>query len=337
MYLHMENFGELRDIEIEIEMSSTSLGNTNPEGGKLGAILGLAEAGISKEIYTETVVRNAEEAQRITQEIFPNAKFGVSALASAVNPEQMRDLISSVDYPYLVKFNNEFLKQKLDRVKQEGYSGLGLGVALAQEYAYGLLQSHSADSQVDSTKKASEEARGDLVKLRTCIETVSIKSELQKIKTLDSELKGDGGNIIWAIEPNKKIGNGTFANFMEKFDSIRHDPQNANLNFAIDLDMGGLPNESRDVLYLMDLLERYNKKDLPLYLSLSGKEYTEGSMRTHLPLGEDRDFNRKIGEWYKQRRFRAQEIPTLVVETSPTINVLKDYEEFLKSFKSGFN
>lgn len=325
----MENFEK-----IDIEMSSTSLGNTNPEGGKLGAILGLAEAGILRERYTETVVRNVEEAQEITQEIFPNANFGVSVLASSVNPEQMKGFISSVDYPYLVKFNKDFLEEKLHRVKEEGYSGLGLGVALAQEYAYAILQAHSEKSQMGSTVNAASLLAGDLVNIRTCIETISIEDEMRKIKRVNDQLKSNGKNVIWAIEPNRKIGDGSLQNFMEIYENIAK--ENSTLKFGIDLDFGGLPKEDyRNVLNIMNRLD--NGGNLPIYISLSGKDYDEGAVRTHMPLGADEDYNKALGEWIKTRQFRGQEVPALVVETSPTINVLKDYAEFLESFKKGFN
>jgi hypothetical protein len=70
---------------------------------------------------------------------------------------------------------------------------------------------------------------------------------------------------------------------------------------------------------------------------LSGKEYTEDTVRTHLPLGNNFDVNKQIGEWLKVRQFRGERIPAIVVESSPTENVLADYDNFLKSFKGGFN
>lgn len=326
---------ESTDRELNIEISSTSLGNTNIEGGKVGAILGLTQEAISEDIYTNTVLVNALEAKIQTEEIFPNAKFGVSALISAVNPEKIKSLISSIDYPYLVKFNTEFLKEKIEKGKEEGFSGLGLGVAVAQEYAYGLLQSHSAEKQMDSTVNGGMALEGDMVKIRTCIETVSIEEEIKKIREVNKRLSDGGKRVMWAIEPNKKIGDGTFADFMNFYQNIRHDPQNESLRFGIDLDMGGLPKEEyHNVIDIMDHMGGYN---LPVYLSLSGKDYTQGSVRTHLTLGDDYEFNKKLGEWFKAKQFRGKNVPAIIVETNPIDNVLEDYKKFLQGFKKGFN
>ena len=137
--------------ELNVEISSTTLGNTSQEGGKFGAVEGFVQAICSEDLYTKTIAERATEAQDITKEIFPNANFGISVLASVVNPEKMKGYISSIDYPYLVKLNTDFLKEKVKKGKEEGYTGLGLGIAVAQEYAYGLLQSHSDEEQIDST------------------------------------------------------------------------------------------------------------------------------------------------------------------------------------------
>ena len=320
--------------ELNVEISSTTLGNTSQEGGKFGAVEGFVQAICSEDLYTKTIAERATEAQDITKEIFPNANFGISVLASVVNPEKMKGYISSIDYPYLVKLNTDFLKEKVKKGKEEGYTGLGLGIAVAQEYAYGLLQSHSDEEQIDSTLRVAN-VMEDMVKIRTCIETVSIEDEIRKIREINRILKDGGKSITWVIEPNKKIGDGTFTDFMNIYENIKNDPKNSNLKFGIDLDMGGLPKEEYgNVLNIMDSM---HDDYFPIYLSLSGKDYTEGTVRTHLPLGDDVEFNRKLGEYLVFRGIRGQKIPGLIVETNPTGNVLRDYEKFLKGLKQGFN
>ena len=320
--------------ELNVEISSTTLGNTSQEGGKFGAVEGFVQAICSEDLYTKTIAERATEAQDITKEIFPNANFGISVLASVVNPEKMKGYISSIDYPYLVKLNTDFLKEKVKKGKEEGYTGLGLGIAVAQEYAYGLLQSHSEEEQIDSTLRVAN-VMDNIVKIRTCIETVSIEDEIRKIREINRILKDGGKSITWVIEPNKKIGDGTFTDFMNIYENIKNDPKNSNLKFGIDLDMGGLPKEEYgNVLNIMDSM---HGDYFPIYLSLSGKDYTEGTVRTHLPLGDDVEFNRKLGEYLVFRGIRGQKIPGLIVETNPTGNVLRDYEKFLKGLKQGFN
>ncbi len=317
---------------LDIEISSTTLGNPNEQGGTTGAVTGLLTETLSKEQYTNIIVNNALKAEEITKENIPEATFGVSVLASAIKTEKMKELISSVDYPYLVKFNSDFLKEKIEKVKEEGYTGLGLGVALAQEYAYGLLQSHTAEQQKESTQNAVLNSTRDVVKIRTCIETVGLEEEIKKIREVNDKLQNNGKNIVWAIEPNKKVGDGTLVDFMSRYENIKNDPQNRNMNFGIDLDLGGLPQEE-NLFAILEILERNGENSLPLYLSLSGQEYTEGSVRTHLPLGENVDLSKKLGEWINSRQYQGKKIPALVVETSPTQNILTDYEKFLSSLK----
>lgn len=324
--------------ELDIEISSTSLGNTNPESGKFGAMAGLAQDIISKNEYSKTVLKNALEAKVITEKIIPSAKFGVSVLASAVDPEYIKSLMSSIDYPYLVKFNTDFLKEKINKVKEEGYLGLGLGFAVAEEYAYGILQSHSDSSQVDRTVNAAMVMDTNTVKIRTCIETVSIEDEIKKIREVNKKLRNNGKRVMWVIEPNKKIGDGTLVDFMNIYENIKNDPKNISLKFGIDLDIGGLEKEDHsEVLSLMEYMERYHACNLPVYLSLSGKVYCNASVRTHLPLGDDSEFNKALGGWFKVRQLRGKKVPGLIVETSPTENVLLDYSKFLEGFKQGFN
>ncbi len=324
----------MEDKELNIEISSTTLGNTNQEGGKFGAVEGFGQALFSKDRYTDTVISNALEAQAVTEEIFPNVNLGISVLASVVNPKKMKGYISSIDCPYLVKLNTDFLKEKVHKGKKEGHTGLGLAMAVAQEYAYGLLQSHSDEEQIDSTLRAAN-VMGEMVKIRTCIETVSIEDEIRKIREINRILRDGGKSITWVIEPNKKIGDGTFSNFMNIYTNIKNDYQNRDLRFGIDLDMGGLPKEEYD--HVFNIMDSMHGVDFPIYLSLSGKDYTEGTVRTHLPLGDDVEFNRKLGEYLVFRGIRGQKIPSLIVETNPTGNVLRDYEKFLKGLKQGFN
>jgi hypothetical protein len=76
---------------------------------------------------------------------------------------------------------------------------------------------------------------------------------------------------------------------------------------------------------------------LPVYISLSGKEYTDGNVRTHLPLGKDIEGNRELGRWLYTMQLRGKKIPGLVVETAPTQqNVLEDYSKFVSSLGKGF-
>lgn len=334
----MENIYNTPEAELDIEISSTSLGNANEYGGTVGAVKGLALEVISKKAYTDIVVKNALEAKDITEGVFgKDVHFGVSTLASAIKPEQMKDLISSVDYPYLVKFNTAFLKEKHNRVKEQGYSGLGLGVALAQEYAYALLQSHSEKGQKGSVIDAAESMNDDLVKIRTCIETTTLEDEIRKIREVNSKLKDEGKSVMWVIEPNSKMGDGKAQGFLNMFEQVKNDYKNKDLHFGIDLDMGGLPKEDKDLFSLVELFEKYNSEYLPVYLSLSGQEFTEDSVRTHLPLGDNVEFSKRVGTWLKERQFRGKELPGIVIETSPTGNVLADYKKFLDSLKKGFN
>jgi hypothetical protein len=324
----------MEDTELNIEISSTSLGNTSQEGGKFGAVEGFGQALFLKDRYTDTVISNALEAQAVTEEIFPNINLGISVLASVVNPEKMKGYISSIDYPYLVKLNTDFLKEKVKKGKEEGYTGLGLGIAVAQEYAYGLLQSHSDEEQIDSTLQVAN-VMDNMVKIRTCIETVSIEDEIRKIREINRILKDGGKSITWVIEPNKKIGDGTFTDFMNIYTNIKNDYQNRDLRFGIDLDMGGLPKEEYD--YVFNIMDSMDRDNFPIYLSLSGKDNTQGTVRTHLPLGDDVESNKRLGEWLNVRMIRGAKIPSLVVETNPTGNVVEDYEKFLRGLKRGFN
>lgn len=335
----MERMHNSTEESLDIQVSSVSLGNRDPEGGNVGALKGLILSTLDKKAYTDTVVINALEAQRITEEhLREKAKFGVSVLASSLNSSEIKGLIASVDYPYLVKFNKQFLNEKIARVKGEGYTGLGLGVALGKEYAYALLQSHTEKDQIESTEKAVQAMEEDVVKVRTCIETMNFEDEIRKIRQLTVKLRGLGKSVIWAVEPNKKIGDGTFQDFITRYENLKNDPKNASLRFGVDLDMGGLPKEEyKNMFGILDALERQKKNNLPLILSLSGKEYTNGTVRTHLPLGNDFDTNKQLGDWFKTRQLKGERIPAIVVESSPSDNVLEDYDNFLKGFKKGFN
>jgi len=327
----------MEDTELDLQISTTTLGNTNESGGKLGAVEGLGQAIFSKDRYTDTVLSNTLKVKDITKELIPEANFGVSVLASVVNPYILKKNNiepSSIDYPYLVKYNMAFLKEKVHKGKEEGHTGLGLAMAVAQEYAYGFLQSHSDEEQIDSTLRVAS-VMEDMVKIRTCIETVSIEDEIRKIREINRILKDGGKSITWVIEPNKKIGDGTFTNFMNIYTNIKNDYQNKDLRFGIDLDMGGLPKEEYD--HVFNIMDSMHGDYFPIYLSLSGKDYTDGTVRTHLPLGDDVEFNRKLGEYLVLRGIRGQKIPGLIVETNPTGNVEEDYKNFLRGLKRGFN
>ena len=85
----------MEDRELNIEISSTSLGNTRESGGKLGAVDGLGQALFSTDRYTDTILSNTLEAKEITEELIPEANFGISVLSSVVNPEKIKEYISS--------------------------------------------------------------------------------------------------------------------------------------------------------------------------------------------------------------------------------------------------
>jgi len=323
---------ENQDESLEIQVSSTKLGYTG-EGENIGGANALAQEIFSKDRYTKTVLHNAEKFKEITEQEMPEATFGVSVLASAIKPEQLKGIIRSVDYPYHIRWGKDFVKDKLKKGQKEGQKGFGAAVALGQELAYALLQSPSARDQIQTTLDAARLLDVNPVKIRTCIETVSIEDELNRIKGLNVKLGQEGKNVIWVIEPNKKIGNGILQSYMDMYEQLIHD--NSGLHFGIDLDLGGLPNEDTHILELLDRLDRNNH--LPVFLSLSGRESVEGDVRTHLPIGKDSEYNTKLASWFFRRMYRVQRLPSIVVETSPTQpNVLKDYSDFLKSFKQGF-
>ncbi len=314
---------------IDLQVSSTTLGYEG-DGGSIGAALALGEGIISKEAYTETVVTNAEKFKQETEKIFPSAQFGVSVLASSINPEKMKDLIGSVDYPYAINWGLNFIKEKKQKVQNEGRRGFGGMVALAQELGYAMLQSDSDRSQIRDTVKVSNSSYLNPVMIRTCIETISFGNEIKKIKEINSRLNKDA---IWVIEPNKKVGDGTYASFLQTYENILK--ANPDINFGIDLDLGGLPQESN----LLSVLDNMNSNNmLPLLISLSGNEHIDGDVRTHLPLGGNSIENRELAQYLYRMQLRGQKIPGLVIESSPALrNSLRDYSQFLDSFKKGFS
>lgn len=322
---------ELNDKDLEIQVSSTTLGYEG-EGGNIGGIRALAKEVISKEAYTETVVKNAERFEEITKREIPEAKFGVSVLASAVNPEELKEMFRSVDYPYHINWGPAFLLEKWQKGKKEGFKGLGAAMAFAQELAYATLQSSTDRDQIEDTVNAAKIMEINPVRARTSIEVPSFAEELKIIEELTAKLGDMGRNVTWVLEPNKKVGDGTLQSFLEMYDRISR--ANPKLHFRFELDMGGLPREDRNLLNILDGLDK--DSIFPVFLSLSGQDYREGDVVTHLPLGKDVELNRHLGEWFKVRRMRGQKLPGIVVETSPTQeNVLKDYAEFLKSFRQG--
>lgn len=315
--------------ELDIEVSSTTLGYEG-NGGALGASVALAEDLISKDLYTQAVIRNAQEFKEVTKEKIPQATFGVSVLASAINPKMMKDMITSIDYPYSIKWGINFLKGKIEKditADNEGFKGK---MILAQDLAYAMLQANSGREQKRSTIKASEFVKYDPVKIRTCMETISIEDELRKIKEVNSKISEKGKNVMWVIEPNMKIGDGTLSSFLNILETIQKD--NPSLSFGIDLDIGGLINEDKNLLQILDTLDSNNI--LPIYISLSGKEGARDNVRTNLPLGSDIKGNIELGKWLHNMQFRGKKIPGLIVETNPTQqDVLEDYVEFLKKLK----
>ncbi len=318
-----------QEKDLDIQVSSTSLGYKE-DGGVINAAIALGEGIISKDAYTQTVIKNAHEFKEETEKIFPNAEFGVSVLASSINPEKMKGLITSVDYPYSVKWGLSFIKEKQEKIKNEGQEGFGGMVSLAQELGYAMLQSSSDKGQMKDTIEVSNSVALNPIMIRTCIETALKDEEIEKIKKITTTLDKD---VIWVIEPNKKIGDGTYSSFLETYDRILKG--NPNINFGIDLDLGGLPKEHN----LLSVLDHMNTNDMyPLLLSLSGKEYVEGDVITHLPLGKSIDENKQLGEYLYKMQLRGEKIPGLVIESSPAIrNSLRDYSQFLDSFAKGFN
>ena len=314
--------------EIDIQVSSTTLGYKG-DGGSVNAALALGEGLISKNAYTETVVENAQDFKQETERVFPSANFGVSVLASSVNPEKMKGLIGSVDYPYVINWGLNFIKEKQQKGENEGRRGLGGMVFLAQELGYAMLQSRSEKNQIEDTVNVSNSSLLNPIMIRTCIETISLEKEIKKIKEINGRLNKD---VVWVIEPNKKVGDGTYASFLQTYENILRD--NSDINFGIDLDLGGLPQEDN----LLSVLDSMNSNNmLPLLISLSGKEYVQGDVRTHLPLGKDLDGNRELAQHLYKMQLRGQKIPGLVIESSPALrNSLRDYSQFLDSFKKGF-
>ncbi len=316
--------------ELNIEVSSTSLG-FDGDGGTTGAFAAFAEGLISKDLYTQIVIENAQEFEKVTKENIPEATFGVSVLASSVNPKMMKNMISSIDYPYYIKWNRDFLKGKIGKditVDDEGIKGM---MVLAQDLAYAMLQAGSSKEQESSTFKAAGYVVDNPIKIRTCIETISIEDELKKIKKINKEILRKDLDVIWAIEPNMKIGDGTLSSFLNTLENIQKD--NPTLSFGIDLDIGGLVKEDKNLLQILDTLD-VNRK-LPIYISLSGKEDQKDTVRTHLPLVNDEAGNIELGRWLHNMKFRGKGIPRLIIETNPTqSNMLKDYEGFLKNLRT---
>ena len=316
-----------KEKELNIEVSSTTLG-FDGEGGNIGAFAAFAEGLISKDLYTQIVLENTRDFESVTKEIIPQSTFGVSVLASAINPKMMKKMISSIDYPYSIKWGVDFLKGKIEKditVDEEGIKGK---MVLAQDIAYAMLQAESDKEQERSTLKAAGYILHNPVRIRTCIETISIEDELRKIKKINKQILQKDLDVIWAIEPNMKIGDGTLSSFLNTLESIQKD--NPTLSFGIDLDMGGLINEEKNLFQVLDTLD--SNQLLPIYISLSGKE--KDNVRTHLPLGRDINGNIELGRWLHNMQFKGKKIPRLIVETNPSQEgVLEDYMEFLKKLK----
>lgn len=323
--------------ELELQMSSTTLGYEG-EGGKVGAATALVEKLISKDRYTDLVIKNALRAKDITELEFPDQEidFSISSLASAVTPEKLKDTIEvgSVDYPYDVDmFSKETYRIKKAEVDRQGRTGVfERGMSFALEYAYASLQSPTVVDQLHSTVEMVKLIKEGTPRLRTCIAMAMDDEKLKTMRKVNAELGGDN-SVIWAVEPNRGIGDGTLSDYISTLMKVKRD--NPDLTFGIDLDLGGLPQEdNRSILELLDVLD--NDKLLPVFLSLSGQNYLEEGFRTHLPLGNSVEFAKKLGEWIKVRQARGQKLPAFLVETSPADpEVLKDYANFLANLKTG--
>ncbi|HQA87819.1 MAG TPA: hypothetical protein PLW18_01970, partial [Candidatus Dojkabacteria bacterium] len=164
---------------LEIQVSSTTLGFDGDESGKIPAALGLVEGTISREAYTYLVLNNALDFKEKTLEKFPNADFGVSVLASSVNPHRLKELIRSIDYPYDIKWGLNFINQKKKEVSNMGYTGFAAAVSLGEELGYAMLQAKSAKGQIDSTIKTAQASGLEKIVIRTCSETVSTEEEIK--------------------------------------------------------------------------------------------------------------------------------------------------------------
>lgn len=317
--------------DLDIQVSSTTLGYE----GKGGTVLAAKAMLDNPNIYTDLVIDHALDAEAMTYDVFPNATFGVSMLASAVNPEKLKSYVDvgSVDYPYLVEFNKEFLEIKKQEVAKQGKTGLGALLALSKELGYGVLQSHKPEDQINDTVKMAKLIEAENPRLRTSLDVVLSDEELKKIREVNSKLQGT--SAIWAIEPNKKIGDGTLNDFLQRFIQMRD--HNKDLTFGIDLDLGGLPGEDRNLPSILDILTSDTKNNLlPVFISLSGQEKIENGFRTHLPLGNNNDLANQLGKWISDRKAKGLSIPSFVIETSPTDpDVLRDYSNFLTNLKKG--
>jgi len=324
-----------KDKNLEIQVSSTTLGYEG-QGGTINSGLALAEGIVSKEAYTYLVKENAKAFKEETEKEIPEAKFGVSALASVINPKMMGDMVRSLDYPYAIDWGLDFVKEKKKKIEREGNEGKDAIIALGAELGYALLQARLGRGQVASTvkvaKKVNRETASDPVRIRTCIETVQFEDEIQKIRKITRKLLDKDISSIWVLEPNKKTGDRTLSEFLERYDRVID--SHPELRFAIDLDMGNLPEEN-NLLSVLDRMDRNRK--LPLFISLSGQDSINGDVRTHLPLYESSiGYGSKLGEWMHTMQQRGNSLPGLVIETSPAQeNVKQDYSNFLKEFNKG--
>lgn len=326
--------GNNTENNLDFEVSSTTLGYEG-NSGTIPAALAMLGGTISKDRYTDLVIDHALEAETITYGVFPSSNFGVSMLASAVNPDKLRNYVSvgSVDYPYLDVFDKQFIDGKKEEVAKQGVTGPKAVLGLAKELGYALLQSHKPEDQINDTVKMAKIIEAENPRLRTSLDIVLSEDELKRIREVNTKIGNT--STIWAIEPNKKIGDGTLNDFLQRFIQMRD--QNKDLKFGIDLDMGGLPGEDRNLPQILDILTSDTKNNLlPIFLSLSGQEKLENGFRTHLPLGNNVDLANQLGSWIKDRSAKGLSIPSFVIETSPTDpEVLKDYSNFLTNLKKG--
>lgn len=324
----------MKENELNIQWSSTSLGNT--EEGPTGAGSTLLNGLISKEFYQNTVFDKAEKFAKETEEKLPGSTFGVSILPTMMNKDNLEQFMEyiengSIDIPYII----DWIKLPVQKAKEVvARNGIGLKAALDYgfEIAYAMMQANS-ESTLDRSlnESISKFPNNSPITMRTCIENASNPSVLNIIKELSSKNE----NIKYALEPNAKLVN-TLPDYISYINQLRED--NPNLNIGLDLDLTHLEKEERNLLQILDRLEGY--KDFPLMISVGGNVLSEENLNinTHLPLRlQDPETVKHLGEYYSKLRLRNKKLPSLVFETSPAqVGLFDSYRDFLESFKKGY-
>jgi hypothetical protein len=318
--------------ELNIQWSSTSLANTGERASEAGVTLlsGL----LSKESYTKTVFKKAEDFEKETKEYFPQAQFGVSVLPTMMDKETLSEFKGllengSIDIPYIINWLKLPVQKAKEIMARDSVSLKGL-LGYGFEIAYAMTQ---ASSKKD-LKKSVEDTIEDFPKsfpitMRTCIENASDP----KVLRVMIDLSKNNENVIYALEPNNKLVN-TLSEYIEYVNNIKKD--NPELEIGLDLDLTHL-KEERNLQKILERLE--GTKDFPLMISLGGTVLSEQNIKldTHLPLNlQDDHVVKNLGEYYSALRFRNERMPSLVFETNPAEEGLFDnYKEFLKAFKKG--